>query len=207
MPEREQLLNSTYQKKLDLKGYVEHQYTSTLKELQLSGTETEQQKRHKQMLHLNMNWFMPTLLDRKDRMTMAASLEVRVPFADHRLIEYLYNVPWEYKFHNNMEKGLLRMAVADIVPYEIVNRKKNPYPKTHNPIYLQLVSKLLAQALKSPNSVLHEVFDSKVLTNLLQDSGQDLQTPWFGQLMTKPQLIAFLYQFDLWFKTYNLTIV
>ncbi|MDD4110326.1 MAG: asparagine synthase (glutamine-hydrolyzing) [Clostridia bacterium] len=207
LDERQNLLNNDYKKKLDLKNFVQNKFDETVSEAPLTGDETIEEKKHKQLVYLNMVWFMQTLLERKDRMTMGASLEVRVPFSDHRLIEYLYNIPWKYKFHNDMEKGLLRAAVEDIVPHEVVYRKKNPYPKTFNPEYLKSVKKLLTKRLKNKNSILYEVFDINVIKNLINSENTTLQKPWFGQLMTLPQLIAYLYQFDLWFETYGLNIV
>jgi len=205
--DRNQLLNETYQRKLNLDDYVNSQYKKILREVPLNGDETLEEIKQKRLSYLNMNYFMTTLLDRKDRMTMGASLEVRVPFADHRLIEYLYNVPWDMKFYQNREKGLLREAVKDIVPEEIVYRKKNPYPKTHHPEYENIVKTLLQKSLENKNSVLHELFDKNSILNLLDNKNQSFNTPWFGQLMTKPQLIAYLYQVDYWFNEYNLNIV
>ena len=149
---------------------------------------------------------MQTLLERKDRMTMGASLEVRVPFADHRLIEFLYNVPWEYKFRKGIEKYLLRDAFKGILPKEIAERKKNPYPKTHNPQYQKMVAEALREVLKK-DSILKQVFDKKIILSLINDKNQTLILPWFGQLMTKPQLIAYLYTFHHWFENYNLNLV
>jgi asparagine synthetase B (glutamine-hydrolysing) len=85
--------------------------------------------------HLNITRFMPTLLDRKDRMSMAVGLEVRVPYWEHRLVEYVWNVPWRMKSADGREKGLLRRAPAGVSPDDVLYRRKNPYPKTHNPAY------------------------------------------------------------------------
>ncbi len=205
--ERMELLNDNYQKKLKLKDYVDEKYKKILKEVPLNGDETLEDIKHKRLSYLNMIYFMTTLLDRKDRMTMGASLEVRVPFADHRLIEYLYNVPWSMKFYHDNEKGLLKEAVKDIVPEKIVKRKKNPYPKTHHPEYELLVKQLLKESLKNKSSILHELFNKQALTQLIESEKTLFHTPWFGQLMTKPQLIAYLYQFDFWFNEYNLNII
>ena len=149
---------------------------------------------------------MPTLLERKDRMTMRGKIEARVPFADTRLIEYLWNLPWEYKFHNNTEKGILRDAYKDLLPQEIVNRKKNPYPKTHNPKYTKIVTKLLKKRLKNKNSILYKLFDREELNKLIETKGESFDSPWFGQLMTGPQLLAFLYQLDIWANIYKIII-
>src|SRR5690606_38163792 len=100
----------------------------------------------------NMNWFMATLLERKDRMSMRASLEVRVPFADHRLVEYMWNIPWEMKYFGGMEKGILRKALEGILPHSILYRKKNPYPKTHNPAYMKLVKQMLTSIIENKSS-------------------------------------------------------
>ena len=149
---------------------------------------------------------MPTLLERKDRMTMRASIEARVPFADTKLIEYLWNLPWEYKYHNNTEKGLLREAYKDLLPEEISTRKKNPYPKTHNPVYKDLITKMLKKRLKNKNSILYKIFDKEELNKLVETKGESFSSPWFGQLMTGPQLLAFLYQLDIWAKKYKIIL-
>ena len=206
LQERSELLNDKYKSKLKLQEYVQARYQETLEAVPLNGSESAEEKKHKQMFFLNIKWFMQNLLERNDRITMGASLEVRVPFADHRLVEYLYNVPWEYKFLNNTEKGLLRQAFSDLVPESIRTRKKNPYPKTFNPQYLSMVQSLLLDSLKE-DSILHELFDKKILNGLISGKDDHMQTPWYGQLMTRPQLLAYLYQIHLWFKLYNLNLV
>ena len=137
---------------------------------------------------------------------MRGKIEARVPFADTKLIEYLWNIPWEYKFHNNEEKGILRDAFKNILPEEITNRKKNPYPKTHNPKYTKIVIKLLKKKLKNKNSILYKIFDKEELKKLIKTEGKSFESPWFGQLMTGPQLLAFLYQIDVWAKKYKIIL-
>lgn len=149
--------------------------------------------------HLSVKYFMTNLLERKDRMSMASSLEVRVPFADHRLAQFVYNVPWEIKFENQTEKALLRNATAGFLPEKILWRKKSPYPKTHNPLYEQMVSEMLEKRLKSDDSRLAEILDFKVYKSLKQKEN----VTWFGQLMQKPQLLAWLLQLDYFLNEYN----
>ncbi|MFR3226734.1 MAG: asparagine synthase-related protein, partial [Blautia massiliensis (ex Durand et al. 2017)] len=108
------------------------------------------EQRMRQMMNLNFTWFMQTLLDRKDRMSMYSGLEVRVPFCDHRIAEYLYSVPWEFKDYQGKEKGLLREAMEGVLPPEVLWRKKSPYPKTWNPDYLAAVSQELKNVLADP---------------------------------------------------------
>lgn len=202
--ERNNLLNKELKEKLNLKKYIELKYKETLKEVPKCKDKSEQQ--YKNLFYINMIWFMPTLLERKDRMTMRASLEARVPFADTKLIEYLWNVPTSYKLYNGIEKGLLRKSFENLLPSEITNRKKNPYPKTHNPKYTKIVKKLLKKELKNKNSILYKIFDKEALTNLIESNGSSFKNPWFGQLMTGPQLLAYLYQFSYWAKKYKIIL-
>lgn len=201
LDERISLIKKDLAQKLDLKNFVKEKCELTLSEINVSDDENL-----KKLFYLNMTWFMPTLLDRKDRMTMRASLEARVPFADTKLIEYLWNVPWEYKYRNNQEKSLLRHAFKNILPKEIIDRKKNPYPKTHNPKYTKIMIKLLKKRLKNKKSVLYKIFDYDKLMNLIETGGESFKTPWFGQLMTGPELLAYLYQFDIWAVKYKIIL-
>ena len=180
------------------------QYENILKEVPITKNNAEQQ--YKNLFYLNMTYFMPTLLERKDRMTMRGSIEARVPFADTKLIEYLWNLPWEYKYHNNQEKGILRDAYKRLLPEQIINRKKNPYPKTHNPKYATIITKILKKRLKNKKSILYKIFDKNELNRLIETKGESFKEPWFGQLMTGPQLLAFLYQIDIWAKSYKIIL-
>lgn len=151
---------------------------------------------------LSVKYFMTNLLERKDRMSMYSGLEVRVPFGDHRILEYVYNVPWEYKMENGHEKSLLREAMRPYLPDEILWRKKSPYPKTHSPVYESLVRDMLRRRLEREGSVLGEIIDRGRLCALL-DGGN---MTWFGQLMSRPQLYAWLYQFDVFCELYGVTL-
>jgi len=201
---RSKLLKKDLQEKLKLKEFMKIQYHNILKEVPITKNKKEQQ--YKNLFYLNMTYFMPTLLERKDRMTMRGSVEARVPFADTKLIEYLWNLPWEYKYHNNQEKGILRDAYKNLLPQEITNRKKNPYPKTHNPKYTNIITKLLKKRLKNKNSILYKIFDKEKLNELIETKGESFESPWFGQLMTGPQLLAFLYQIDIWASIYKIIV-
>ncbi|MBR3588929.1 MAG: asparagine synthase C-terminal domain-containing protein, partial [Clostridia bacterium] len=144
------------------------------------------------------------LLDRKDRMSMYNGLEVRVPFCDYRIAEYLYNVPWEYKDYNHYEKGLLRKAMEGYLPDKILWRKKSPYPKTHNPAYLKKVSELLTEIINDDSSPLLQIVKKKELEKLLTEN---ISQPWYGQLMTTPQTIAYFVQLDYWLRKYGVKII
>ena len=158
----------------------------------------------KEMVNLNFRWFMQTLLDRKDRMSMYHGLEVRVPFCDYRIAEYLYGVPWAYKDHNGVEKGLLRKAVEDILPQEVLYRKKSPYPKTYDPVYLELVSAMLRELLADPKSPLLQIVRKEALESLME---AEYTWPWYGQLMKVPQTIAYMLQINFWLEAYHVQIL
>ena len=158
----------------------------------------------KEMVGLNHRWFMQTLLDRKDRMSMFCGLEVRVPFCDYRIAEYLYGVPWAFKDHKGYEKGLLRHAMAGFLPETILWRKKSPYPKTMDPKYLELVSARLNDILNDRNAPLFELVDRNAAKNVLYE---EPAWPWYGQLMRRPQTIAYLLQINEWLIRYGIDIV
>lgn len=149
---------------------------------------------------------MVILLTRKDRMSMANSLEVRVPFADKRIVEYAFNIPSNIKLLNDREKGLLRQAFEGYLPQDILYRKKSPYPKTHNPLYTDLVCKEMSNILQDKTSPILQIIDIKKIKEIVDTKGSSYKTPWYGQLMTGPQLIAYLIQVNIWLKDYNIII-
>ncbi|MBU9724053.1 MULTISPECIES: asparagine synthase (glutamine-hydrolyzing) [Bacillaceae] len=204
--EREGMLRPEWRDRLKLTNYVQERYEETLAEVPLLDGEQGIDKKRRELFYVNMIWFMTTLLDRKDRMSMAASLEVRVPFADHRLVEYVWNIPWDMKMLYGREKGILRKALEGILPDEILYRKKSPYPKTHHPTYTKLVTNGLGEIIKKGDSPLFDLFDRNVLKQLVETEGKSFKEPYFGQLMSGPQLIAHLIQIDTWLREYDVKI-
>ena len=205
--ERSAFLKEYWRDRLKVEDYVQQRYQETMLETPLLEGESAEQSYRRQLFYSNMIWFMTTLLERKDRMSMSASLEVRVPFADHRLVEYVWNIPWEMKMTGNREKGILRKAMEGLLPDEVLYRKKSPYPKTHHPIYTNKVTELLRSRLSNKGSMLHEFFNKEQLEHLILTKGASFQIPWFGQLMSGPQLLAHLVQMDIWFEEYGVSIV
>lgn len=183
--------------------YVYSRYKDTLINTSKIKGISPLESRMKEMMKLNLDWFMQTLLDRKDRMSMYNALEVRVPFCDYRIAEYLYSVPWEYKDYKSYEKGLLRQAVTGILPDEVLWRKKSPYPKTHNPEYLNLVSGMLKEVIENSSSPILTFIKKEELQKLLNTERHE---PWYGQLMTTPQTIAYFVQINYWLEKYKITI-
>ncbi len=191
--------------RLDIEDYARCRYFDTVEETPLSGDEKPIERRRRQMFYLNIKWFMANLLDRKDRMSMASGLEVRVPYCDHRIAEYAWNIPWDIKNAGGMEKGILRLAVKDLIPESICQRKKSPYPKTHNPEYTRLVTEALKGVLADANAPIHALIDNSFVEEMLDSLS--IVTPWFGQLMTGPQLFAFLLQLNMWLEEYKARVV
>ena len=186
----------------DGEEYLQSAYKNTLKNISYLESDDKINKRMREMFVLNLNWFMQTLLARKDNMSMASSLEVRVPFCDYRLVEYAYNMPWNIKALDGREKGILRKAFENDLPKEIAWRKKSPYPKTHNPAYFARVKELLAIALTDKSTPLMDWIDIDNLYLLLRNP-DSLPEPWYGQLMGIPQIAAYIYQIYAWIKQYN----
>ena len=151
------------------------------------------------MVNLNFRWFMQTLLDRKDRMSMYHGLEVRVPFCDHRIAQYLYGVPWEYKDYQGREKGLLRQAVAGLLPEPVRQRKKSPYPKTFHPRYSAIITQRM-QTLLGEDAPLWQLVNREQVQDLMD---RESPWPWYGQLMQKPQTMAYFLQMDHWLRRYR----
>ena len=180
--------------------FVAECYRNTCRESDVLPENSPLERRMKEMVNLNFRWFMQTLLDRKDRMSMYCSLEVRVPFCDYRIAEYLYGVPWMYKDLGNQEKGLLRRAVEDLLPHQVLHRKKSPYPKTHDPRYEELVARQLDDLLARKDSPLFAMISRE---HILQNLESDRKWPWYGQLMGRPQFMAWLLQVDFWLRHYR----
>jgi asparagine synthase (glutamine-hydrolysing) len=204
--ERLQILSNGLTELLNPREYIRRRYLETLEEVPYLSSENALEKRRREMFYLNITWFMTTLLDRKDRMSMAHGLEVRVPYCDHHLVQYVWNIPWSVKMHKGREKGVLREALKDTLPDDILLRKKSPYPKTHNPSYETTVKKLMTEILNDAGSPLLPLINRTAVEKLLQISS-DYGKPWFGQLMATPQMLAYLIQVDAWLREYNIEIV
>jgi len=135
---------------------------------------------------------------------MYSGLEVRVPFCDYRIAEYLYTVPWEYKDHEGREKGLLRYAMKGIIPDEVLYRKKSPYPKTYDPRYFQMVSEKLRAVIQDPAAPILRLVKKCALENLMN---AEYVWPWYGQLMKVPQTVAYMLQIDHWMRKYKVEVM
>jgi asparagine synthase (glutamine-hydrolysing) len=204
--ERTKVLSPEIKQLIKPEEYITARYLETLREVPILQGEDPVEARRREIFYLNIYWFMSTLLDRKDRMSMAQGLEVRVPFCDHRLVQYVWNIPWDMKFCGGIGKGVLRQALKGILPDDVLMRKKSPYPKTHNPCYEKTVREWLFEILHDSSSPLLQLIDLKTIIELAEGKS-NYGKPWFGQLMATPQLLAYLIQVDLWLRHYKVSIV
>lgn len=192
--------------RINPRAYVADRYAQALAEVPRAPTDSAEDVKMRELFYLNLTRWMPTLLDRKDKMSMYSGLELRVPFCDHRLVEYVWNVPWSMKFYKSREKGLLRHALSGLLPEDVLWRKKSPYPKTHNPNYIDALRRLTLRMLDDPSAPIRPFIDSQNVRKLALTINRETDIPWFGQLMNAPQLLAYLLQIDFWMKSFHVSI-
>ncbi len=206
MDTRKFLLSTDLLSTLDLDGYVAAAYEKSIAEVPRLNGEEASEARRREIAYLNLKWFMVTLLDRMDRCSMFSGLEARVPFADHRIVEYVWNVPYSMKAKDGVVKALLRDAGKGLIPDEILYRKKSPYPKTYHPEYETLLGNRLLDIMADPNAPIKTLIDLKKLKTFLA-SPSDYGKPWYGQLMAGPQMIAYLIQINYWLDKYHIELL
>lgn len=202
---RTAMLRDDIIEKLRLEEYEREAYEATMREAPVNTGLSKQEQRRQRIGWLNLNWFMVTLLDRMDRTSMASGLEARVPFADHRIVEYVYNVPWEMKCPDGLVKGLLRRAGERYLPHEVLYRRKSPYPKTYHPGYERILKERFRGMLQDKGQPIHALIDQEKAERFMA-MPSDYAKPWYGQLMAGPQLYAYLLQVNYWLREYRIGI-
>ncbi|SFS46987.1 asparagine synthase (glutamine-hydrolyzing) [Marininema halotolerans] len=181
--------------------YLQQRYEEAISEVPKLPGESAHDARIRELFYLNLTRFLPVLLNRKDRMSMATGLEVRVPFCDPRLVQYVWNIPWEMKNVDGMEKGILRRAFADVLPEGVVKRKKSAYPFTTNPTYLAALRSRMEEIINDTHSPLTSIIQRSALQNLLNATATPSQkiTQWI-------QILDRLVQTDTWLREYQVSI-
>ncbi len=200
---RTAFLSPDFTGELRLREYVDDKYRASLRSVSNLAGEQPSDAKRREITYLNIKWFMQTLLDRMDRMSMYCGLEARVPFADHRIIEYVYNTPWNMKYHNGVAKSLLRESCRDLLPEALLSRKKSPYPKTYHPNYERLLAQTFREIISNPNSPIIPLIDKKKALSFLE-APTEYGKPWFGQLMAAPQLMAYFIQVNYWMEKFGI---
>ncbi len=203
---RENVLLPSVAKTLKLEEYSRMRYEESIAETPYFDGDSEEERRRREISYLNINWFMTNLLDRKDRMSMASGLEVRVPFCDHRLVEYVWNIPWEMKNKDNISKNILRQAAKGILPDDVLARKKSPYPKTHNPFYEKTVKDAVRELTERRDALIFAFLDRQKVIELLSENS-DYGKPFFGQLMAGPQFLGYILQVEYWLEEFKPRVI
>lgn len=189
----------------EISEYIYSSYNRSIENTPRCADDSAEEARRREIAYLNLNWFMYTLGARSERIGMNCGLEIRMPYCDYKLVEYIWNVPWKYKSYNDREKGLLRMIFEDVLPEEVLWRKKSPFPKTHNPEYEDAVKNIVSEILTDGREPVCEIINKEYI-NTLMGAPSDYGKPWFGQLMATPQLYAYIIQLNFWLKHYNIKI-
>lgn len=206
---RANIINKNIIDKDTLNEYVNDARINTLKNVTHIDYNDNYEKRFRNTNYLTIKWFMNTLIERTERTSSMSSLNVRIPFADYRIFEYVYNIPARMKLgldKNNspIEKYLLRKAFEKELPEDIIYRKKSPFPKTYDPKYLKLVEDKMYEILENKKLKIHKIIDINFVYDMLNTHGENLTQNWFGQLMTYPQTLAYLIQISDWLEIYNI---
>jgi asparagine synthase (glutamine-hydrolysing) len=178
--------------------YIADRYSEAVSEVPWLDGETGQARHLREVFYLALTRWLPALLDRKDRMSMAVGIEVRVPFCDHRLAEYLWNVPWEMKNAGGAVKGLLREAVADLLPHDVVYRPKSAYPTFQDSLYDRHLKARLARLLDDRAAPVFDLVDRGKVRGLLE-SGAPIPGPWMTGM-------AYLISVDDWLRAYKVSV-
>lgn len=202
---RKQLLKGSFLEFLNMEDYISEAYHQAIRGISVLPDESPTDACRRRYTYLTIHWFMQTLLTRMDRCARSTGLTARIPFADRRLAEYVYNAPWNMKARNGLVKSLLRQSAEYLLPRQILLRKKSPFPKTYNPYYEKLLSDMLSEVVKDSESPLHDFLDMEALQQFLANP-KDYGAPWYGQLMCGPQMMAYLLQIDFWIREYRIDI-
>jgi asparagine synthase (glutamine-hydrolysing) len=195
------LLDPDLAAQLHLDEYRASEYRQALAEVEHLPDEDGREHRMREVCYLHLTRFVQILLDRKDRMSMAHGLEVRVPFCDHRLVEYVYNTPWSMKTFDAHEKSLLRAAVADLLPQSVVQRRKSPYPSTQDPAYEGALRERLAEVLADSDAPVAALLNTKRIHELLNTP---VDSTGFGPARRAVELALGL---DQWLRRYPVRLV
>lgn len=203
---RKVLLHDDFLDALDMDSHVAMRYEASVSETPRLASDTPKEARRREIAWLNQKWFMQTLLNRMDRTSMFCGLEARVPFADHRILEYVWNIPWDMKTRDGVVKSLLRECGKDFLPESVRLRRKSPYPKTYDTGYEALVADKIRCLLEDSTSPVLPFLDRNKVEQFLA-SPSDYGRPWYGQLMAGPQMLAYLWQVDYWLRKYRIEVV
>jgi asparagine synthase (glutamine-hydrolysing) len=186
-------------KKMDMAGYYADSYRAALAEAPLLEGDSPEESRMRAIGYLTLTRWMPMLLDRGDRLSMAHGLELRVPYCDHRLVEYLYNTPWAFKTFDGREKAILRAAVEDLLPASVLERKKSPWPVTQDPAYTKMLHEELSALVADETSPILPYLNLEAVEHALANPGA--ANDWPSRMHIEMAL-----QFNSWLVNYGVEL-
>lgn len=203
---REKILTSEASKTLRLSEYADERWRDSLKKQPSLPGEDPRSQKLRQLQGVCFEYFMVNLQERAAAMGSAAGLTVLTPFCDDRLVQYVYNVPWALKSMGGQEKGLLRAAMDGLLPDELTKRRKSPFPKTYHPLYTQLIIGQMRAILADSSAPILQLIDKNEILSLTEGDLSPSAAPWFGQLMSGPQMLAYLIQVNQWMLRYRVEV-
>ncbi|GAE39084.1 asparagine synthetase B family protein, partial [Bacillus mycoides] len=180
--------------------YINKRFHEAALEVPTLEGESKKSAKQRQMFYLFLTRFLPFLLDRKDRMSMAVGFEVRVPFCDYRLVEYLWNVPFNIKSIDNIEKGILRRALKPALPDDVRNRRKSAYPTSQDPHYLQTIRNLTLDMCSNKNNPVFSLINHSILLAIADQSNKEITN------FEARSAMEYMLQVNEWLKTYHIHI-
>ncbi|MCD7034004.1 asparagine synthase (glutamine-hydrolyzing) [Metabacillus sp. GX 13764] len=195
------ILSDDAKEKLKPQEYQKRRFQEAVSEIPFLEGESELERKQRQMSYLFITRFLPFMLDRKDRASMMTGFEVRVPFCDYRLVEYLWNVPFEVKSVDNIEKGILRRAFKEVLPDDVRNRKKSAYPSTKDDAYLKGISKWMLDVLDDPSSPILPLINTEIIRSIADGTNERVKGT------NARGLIDYLLQINGWLKEYKIEVV
>ncbi len=195
----EKVLKADIREKLDIQAYQKQKYQEALAELPELEGEDEREAKQRRMSYMFITRFLPFMLDRKDRASMMTGFEVRVPFCDYRLVEYLFNIPSFMKNIDDIEKGILRRAFADYLPEDVLYRRKSAYPSTKDDAYLKGVTDWMLGILDDPDAPILELVDADVVRGIA-DGRTDMPASSIRGLFD------YLIQVNGWLEEYGISV-
>jgi asparagine synthase (glutamine-hydrolysing) len=200
-PDRTIPLSAAFRDRLDFLAYRDRRYEETLSEVPRLASDSASAAKWREKIFIGQTRWLPYLLTRKDRIGMYAGIEGRVPFCDHALVEYMWNVPRELQMVDGVEKTLLRKALDGLLPPSIANRKKSVFPFFENVSYTDGVRARARDVLADPNSPARAVWDVDMLKRRA-DGERDGSTA-----STAVEHLEHFLQFDAWLREYRIAIV
>ncbi|MBH8605145.1 asparagine synthase (glutamine-hydrolyzing) [Thermoactinomyces sp. CICC 10522] len=195
-----EVLNEDAKAKIKPQEYRQARYEEALNEFDRLDGESEIAAKQREMSYLFITRFLPFMLDRKDRMSMYTGFEVRVPFCDYRLVEYLWNMPWQVKSIGEIEKGILRRALKGYLPEEVRWRKKSAYPTAQDPTYYRSVREWMKEVLNDPNAPILPLINKQLVDDIVEHKFSEAPFE-VGKMM------EYLVQVNFWLQEYRITLV